>query len=215
MSQADRGPIAPGKRYAAETIRSHYSLFAGMMKKAVARGLMGWVSFIDIELPKSSATERRYLAENQVAALVDAMPGRYKVLVIVGAYLGLRWARARRASAVRTVTLDGRSGFQLFACSRRIERSNGQYAGQGIRQDPVRTPDLKMPAWVAEALTWQIHAFPHDEWVFPAPGGRLPPLRQLPYTGLVDRHGRLRVDPFDFHELRHTAGRPSSLFGRS
>ena len=62
-----------------------------MMKQAVAGGLIARSPCIDIELPNVVRKECRYLTENEVAALVDAMPGRYKSPVVVGAYLGLRW----------------------------------------------------------------------------------------------------------------------------
>ena len=52
LSQAE---YAPGKTYAAETIRGHYALFAAIMKKAVARGLIAKSPCVEIELPSSGS----------------------------------------------------------------------------------------------------------------------------------------------------------------
>lgn len=198
-----RTEYAPGKTYAPETIRSHYALFAGMMKKAHARGLIGRSPCLDIELPKVVRNERRYLDEAQVATLIDAMPGRYKGLVIVGAYLGLRWqelAGLRRDA----VTLAAGQVPTLRVIST-IERSNGRYEVKEYGKSLAARRTLKMPSWVAEALVWHMRAFPHREWVFPAPEGGY-----LLYDNFRTRvwaaaTTAAEVDPFDFHELRHTA----------
>lgn len=198
-----RTQYAPGKTYSAETIRSHYALFAAMMKKAVARGLIGRSPCTDIELPKVVRDERRYLREDQVAALVDSMPGRYKVLVIVGAYLGLRWQELAglRPSAV-TLTAGPVASLRVIST---IERSNGRYEVKDYGKSQAARRTLKMPAWVAEALAWHMKAFPHREWVFAAPEGgylRYDNFRTRVWSRATEAAG---VDPFDFHELRHTA----------
>jgi integrase len=70
--------------------------------------------------------EQRYLTEDEVEALVEEMPDRYKPLTYMGAYLGPRWQeigglrrsnldmRPRRLATVRIVTT--------------IERANNRYA---------------------------------------------------------------------------------------
>ncbi len=200
LAQAE---YAPGKTYAAETIRSHYALFAGMMKRAVSRGLIARSPCVDIELPRVVRNERRFLTAEEVAGLVDAMPGRYKTLVIVGTYLGLRWqelAGLRRSA----VTLKDGQVPALRVIST-IERSNGRYEVKEYGKSAAARRTLKMPAWVSESLTWHMSAFPHSEWVFPSPGDgflRYDNFRNRVWSGATTAAG---VDPFDFHELRHTA----------
>lgn len=198
-----RTQYAPGKRYTAETIRSHYALFAAMMKKAVARGLIGRSPCTDIELPKVVRDERRYLTEKQVAALVGATPARYKVLVIVGAYLGLRW---QELAGLRRGAVSMRQGeVPSLRVISTIERSNGRYEIKEYGKSLAARRTLKMPAWVADALAWHLRAFPHKEWVFAAPEGgylRYDNFRTRVWSPATEGAG---VDPFDFHELRHTA----------
>lgn len=193
----------PGKTYAAETIRGHYALFAAIMKRAVARGLIAKSPCVEIELPEVARRERRYLAEDEVAVLVEVMPGRYKTLVIVGAYLGLRWqelAGLRRTA----VSMSPREVASLRVTST-IERSNGRYEVKEYGKSAAARRTLKMPAWVAESLAWHLRAFPHEEWAFPSPQGkflRYDNFRKRVWTPATEAAG---IAPLDFHELRHTA----------
>lgn len=47
-----------------------------------------------VPLPSERAKPPRYLTQREVERLVDAMPERYRPLVLVGAYAGLRWGEA-------------------------------------------------------------------------------------------------------------------------
>ena len=203
VAKMARTEYAPGRTYSPETIRGHYALFAGMMKKAAARGVIGRSPCLDIELPKVVRNERRYLTEGQVEALVDAMPGRYKTLVVVGAYLGLRWQELAGLRRDAVTMVEGQ--VPALRVISTIERSNGRYEIKEYGKSFAARRTLKMPAWVAEALAWHMKAFPHREWVFPAPEGGY-----LLYDNFRTRVWALataaaEVDPFDFHELRHTA----------
>lgn len=194
---------APGKTYAAETIRSHYALFAAIMKKAVARGLIGRSPCVDIELPRIIRDERRFLTASEVATLADAMPERYKTLVITGAYLGLRWQELAGLRPSALMLEPGR--VPTLRVITTIERSNGRYEVKEYGKTAAARRTLKMPAWVAESLTSHMRAFPHQEWVFHAPGGgflRYDNFRNRVWSGATTS---ARLDPFDFHELRHTA----------
>lgn len=54
-----------------------------------------------VPLPSERAKPSRYLTQREVERLVEVMPERYRALVLVGAYAGLRWGEAvglRRAS---------------------------------------------------------------------------------------------------------------------
>lgn len=203
VAKMARTEYAPGKTYSPETVRGHYALFAGMMKKAAARGVIGRSPCLDIELPRVIRNERRYLTEGQVEALVDAMPGRYKTLVVVGAYLGLRWQELAGLRRDAVTMVEGQ--VPTLRVISTIERSNGRYEVKEYGKSYAARRTLKMPAWVTEALDWHMRAFPHPQWVFPAPeGGYLlyDNFRSRVWTTATTSAG---VDPFDFHELRHTA----------
>lgn len=201
--QLSRTEHLPGQTYAAETIRGHYALFAAIMKRAVARGLIAKSPCVEIELPEVVRTERRYLPEDEVAVLVEVMPGRYKSLVVVGAYLGLRW---QELAGLRRSAINMRPGeVPSLRVTSTIERSNGRYEVKEYGKSAAARRSLKMPDWVAESLGWHLRAFPHDEWVFPSPGGgflRYDNFRNRVWKPATEAAG---IAPFDFHELRHTA----------
>jgi integrase len=193
----------PGKTYSAETIRGHYAVLAAIMKKAVARGLISRSPCVEIELPKVIRGERRYLNDDDVVLLVDAIPGRYKALVVTGSYLGLRWqelAGLRRDA----VSMEPGEAPALRVIST-IERSNRRYIVKEYGKSAAARRTLKMPDCAATYLSWHLAEFPHDMWVFPSPKGsflRYDNFRKRVWQGATQAAG---VAPFDFHELRHTA----------
>lgn len=193
----------PGKTYAPETIRGHYALFAAIMKRAVARGMIPKSPCVEIELPEKIRIERRYLAEDEVAVLVEVIPGRYKTLVIVGAYVGLRW---QELAGLRRTAVNMRPGeVPNLRVASTIARSNGRYEVKEYGKSAAARRTLKMPDWVAEGVSWHLRAFPHDEWVFPSPQGsflRYDNFRNRVWKPATEAAG---IAPLDFHELRHTA----------
>ena len=47
----------------------------------------------DVPLPSERAKTPRFLSQTEVEHLVAEVPDRYRALVLVGAYGGLRWVR--------------------------------------------------------------------------------------------------------------------------
>jgi integrase len=82
------------KGLAASTIETIYVIFASVMRGAVRDGYIRKTPCDDIRLPETSATVIRLLTPGQVLALAAAMPGRYAVLVLLGAGAGLRQGEA-------------------------------------------------------------------------------------------------------------------------
>jgi integrase len=192
-----------GRTYKAETVRGHYALLASILKRATARGLIAKSPCIDIELPKVVKAERRYLTEDDLQRLIDVMPDRYKVLAIVGGYLGLRW---QEMAGLRRTSLDLSLGkVPSLRVTSTIERSNGTYRVKEYGKSDAARRTLKMPASVARAMAWHLGAFPDDEWVFSSPMGgylRYDNFRTRVWLPATQAAG---LAPFDLHELRHTA----------
>ena len=61
---------------------------------AVADGRLFANPAFDIPLPSERPKQPRFLTQAEVERLTNAMPPRYKALVLVGAYAGLRWGEA-------------------------------------------------------------------------------------------------------------------------
>ena len=49
----------------------------------------------DVPLPSERAKIPRFLSQSEVERLAAEVPDRYRALVLVGAYAGLRWGRQR------------------------------------------------------------------------------------------------------------------------
>lgn len=198
-----RTEYRPGKTYGAETIRGHYALLVAILKRAVARGLISKNPCIDIELPKVVKKERRYLTEDQLHGLIQATPDRYRTLVIVGGYLGLRW---QELAGLRRSSLKMAPGkVPTLTVASTIERSKGTYRVKEYGKSLAAKRTLKLPGFVAEALAWHLEAFPDPEWVFSAPkGGHLKydNFRNRVWLPATEAAG---LAPFNLHELRHTA----------
>ncbi len=76
--------------YSATTVRDIYKHFRKIMSAAMIEGFVRSNPCKRIQLPKVARNERRFLSEHKVEALADAIDDRYRVLVHVSAYLGLR-----------------------------------------------------------------------------------------------------------------------------
>ncbi|MDQ4144276.1 MAG: hypothetical protein M3198_11135 [Actinomycetota bacterium] len=122
---------------------------------------------MEIELPQVIRSERRYLTEDEVALLVDVMPARYKALVVVASYLGLRWQEL--AGLRRDAVIMKPGEVPALRVISTVERSNGKYSGREYGKSAAARRSLKMPGWTAKYLSWDLTEFAHDEWAFPSP----------------------------------------------
>ncbi len=189
--------------YEPVTIRSHYDLMAAIMRRAVEDALIPRSPCRSIELPQVIASEKRYLTEDEVERLVDAVEPRYKALVYTAAYLGLRW---QEIAGLRRKALDIRPAkLASMRVVTTIERAQGRYRAVEYGKSKAARRTLKMPEFLREVLLWHLKAFPSDEWVFPAPEGgflHYVNFRRRVWNPAVERAG---LAPLTFHELRHTA----------
>lgn len=122
------------KGLAPRTVREAYRILGGVMREAVEDRLIPESPCRRVGLPRVSSGERRYLTPQEVEALASAMDDRYRALVYVGAYLGLRWGELGGLKRVhlnmlkRQVTVLGsleRVGAVTSATSRRRRPTAG------------------------------------------------------------------------------------------
>lgn len=189
--------------FKAETIRGHYDLLAAIMRRAVEDGLITKSPCRSTELPAVIAQEKRYLTEDEVEGLVDAVEPRYKALVYTAAYLGLRW---QELAGLRRKVLHIRPGrLASLRVVATIERAIGRYRAVEYGKSKAARRTLKMPHFLRDIFLWHLNAFASDEWVFPAPEGgfmRYDNFRPRVWNPAVESAG---LAPLTFHELRHTA----------
>jgi integrase len=76
------------------TIEVVYSFLAGIFRAAVRDRLLVISPCVDVRLPKPEPKRVEPLATEKVEALIEAMPARYRALVMVAAGTGLRQGEA-------------------------------------------------------------------------------------------------------------------------
>ena len=180
--------------YAATTVKKAYQTLARIMKAAVGK----WIArtpCVGIVLPNDDNRRMRILSEEQVVALSDAMPARYRVQVLTGAYTGLRIGELA-ALRVRHVNFRRRT----LAVEETLTEPRGH-----VQFGPPKTKagrrTISVPASIVDELATHVAAFVVD-------GGRNPDA--LIFAG--DRGAPLRPNNFrapDLAEGGQGLGRPA------
>lgn len=152
-----------------------------------------------VPAPKIEQDEPWILTPEEVERLADAVPERYRALVLVGAYGSLRWSEL---VALRVDRLD------LPRRRVRVE-SKLVEAGHLIEGEPKTKRSRRwvtLPEFVTLALAEHIRLFPpgKDGLVFTAPQGG--PLRRHTFRSRVWTKAATAADleGFAFRHLRHT-----------
>ena len=105
--RAERRGLAPA------TVQKAYQLLGKVMGAAVDAGMLAQSPCRRVPLPKVEREEMRFLTPAEVATLADAIQPRYRALVLVGAYGGLRIGelaglRRSRVDLLRGTVAGGR-----------------------------------------------------------------------------------------------------------
>jgi integrase len=110
----------------------------------------------------------RFATVAQVSALADAVPARYRALVLVAAFGGLRWAELVGLRVRRVDLLHGR-----VTVAEQVSEVNGRFIPGPPKTEAGRRT-LTLPALAAAALDEHLGEFAEagpDGLVFPAPKG--------------------------------------------
>ena len=188
--------------FAPETIRGLYTILASMMKLAEDDGVIAKSPCRRIELPPIVREEQRYLTTSEVELLAHQIAPRYRAVVYVAAYLGLRW---QEVAGLKTkyVNLDSRPATLRVVST--IERARGRYSVVDLGKTKAARRTLKMPSFLRDMLVAHCDEFPNPLWVFSARRGgflRYDNFRTRIWDPSVERADLGKVT---FHELRHTA----------
>lgn len=202
----------------ASVVHRAYGILASILDDAVDDRLLARNPARGVQLPSKKSAPRRYLTAAEVEAVADTVGRRWRVLVLILAWTGLRWGEAT-ALRVRDVNQVRR---RLF-----VERAAEQVEGEWHVTDTKghQRRSVPMPRSVFEELKAYIKELPdpHDRGperlLFPparnADGFLYPPRKAAPRTDR--KKGANRVDWLEAglreagipylspHELRHTA----------
>jgi integrase len=188
----------------ARTVQLVHQTLSRTMRQAVDDELVEVNPAHRARPPKTQRKPTRVLSPEQVAAIADSIDARYRVMVLVAAWGGLRFGEAAALSLPRVRLLE-----------RRIDVAEGLTLGAdgNVFVGPLKTPEsrrtVSIPSFLTDALAEHIAAYPDpagSELLFTAPK-RGPINRQSWRTRFwlpaVRQTGILPLPTF--HHLRHHA----------
>jgi uncharacterized protein (DUF3084 family) len=85
---------APSRMLSPSRVRQTYQLLAMVLKAAVESGYLARSPCVGVRLPRPPRREMTVLTPDQVDDLAAAVPNRYRALIYVLAFGGLRWGEA-------------------------------------------------------------------------------------------------------------------------
>jgi integrase len=187
--------------HAPATVVKAHQILSKLLRAAVDAGMLPSNPCERVALPRIERHEMRFLEPGEVAALADAIDARYRAVVLLGCYGGLR---AGELFGLRAGAVD--------PLRRRVTVSEicVEVRGQ-ITFGPPKTRagrrTVPLPRFVGDALATHMRdlAVAADELVFPAPEGgpvRLSLWRRRFWAPAVRAAG---LEPLRIHDMRHTA----------
>jgi len=152
-----------------------------------------------IRPPQAQRHEQRYLTPAEVARLADTIDQRYRGLVYLAAYGGLRIGEL---AGLRVGRVDLSAG-TVQVVEQVVEVAGIQHFGPPKTAAGRRT--VPVPRFVVDELVPLCEGKPPDALVFTAPGGGV--LRRTIWAARFFRPAVERADlaPLRIHDLRHTA----------
>ena len=176
-------------------------LMRKIMATAVAAGRIPASPCNGIRLPRIEREEARFLAPAEIGALTDTINERYRGLVMLGAFGGLRIGEMLGLRAKHLDLLHGRVSVAEIL----VEVSGQLYFGPPKTRAGRRA--VPLPRVAIDALDDHLRRYPaaQGDLVFSAPEGgpvRLASWRRRFWKPAVEASG---LSPLRPHDLRHTA----------
>jgi len=188
-----------GRGLAPATVQKAYQLLGKVMGAAVDAGMVMQTPCRRVPLPKVEREEMRFLTPAEIARLADAIDQRYRALVLVAAYGGLRIGELAGLRRRRVDLLRGT-----------VEVAEIVTEAEGVlRFGPPKTRagrrTVGLPRAVVDELAAYLVRAESEAFVFAAPEGG--PLRVHGFRARVWRPAtrRAELDGLRIHDLRHTA----------
>lgn len=193
---------------AAATVKECHRILSAILKLAVEEKLISENPCRGIKLPRPEDRQIRFINESQVEDLVSCMDVRYRVMVYLTAYLGLRWGEV---VGLRHGDVDV-DRFRLRVVGVLEDVGGRVRYKQSPKTDSARRT-LTLPPFLQEMLASHLLENPDTPYVFVSPEGA--PLRRSAFRArlwvpAVDRAG---LKGLHFHDLRHTAASIAHEYG--
>ena len=187
---------------APSTVAKCYQVLGKIMAAAVDAGLLARSPCRNIRLPRVERDPPRFLTPTEVARLAEAIDPRYRALVLVAAYGGLRIGELAGLTRRRVDLLRG-----TVEVAEIVTEVEGQL-GTGQPKTHAGRRTVGLPRRVVTELEEHMATYTApgpDAYVFTAPAGG--PLRATGFRGRIWRPATVAagLPGLEVHELRHTA----------
>lgn len=181
------------------TIVKAAQILAKILRLAVTARRLPVSPCDNLDLPRVERDEMRFLTPDQLADLAAAIDPRYRGVVLLGGYGGLRPGELFGLKVGRVDPLRR----QVHVVEQVVEASGHLHVGPPKTTKGTRV--VPIPPFVADALVSHMAGRIPDDLMFPAPEGayvRLSTWRIRFWRPALKRAG---IDDMRVHDLRHTA----------
>jgi len=185
---------------APDTVRKAYQLLSGALEAAVENGLISRNPARKVELPADDEDhDQRILQLSDMHSLAEAIDPRFRALILVGAYAGLRLGEALGLTA---------SNVNQVRRTLRVDQALSEVNGVitlGSPKTKASRRTISIPKTLARALSDHLSRYaPSNGPIFTSPTGR--PVHR---TNFRVRYWLPAVDlsvgaPLRYHDLRHS-----------
>ena len=183
------------------TARKSYNALNQMMRAALADRKISFNPCADVPLPSVETNEQRFLTGDEVTLLADCIEPRFRALVLVAAYGGLRFGEL---AGLRRRRVDGLRGRVNVA---ETLSDVGGVLSLGKPKTKRSTRTVPLPRSIVRELDAHLSNYTApeaDAFVFTGPTGvllRRSAFRRYWWHPAVARAG---LEGLRFHDLRHT-----------
>jgi integrase len=184
------------------TVRRRYAVVSAMFTAAVNFDLIARSPCRGVRLPPTRPAKARILSTEEFGALLDEMPLRHRLLVQLGAVLGLRFSEC---AGLRVGCVD----FDMHVV--RIEETLSEASGRLFTKMPKTAAgrrvlplprDLEIALW--DHLRRERRIGQPDAFVFQGPKGGLVRRTQFRSRVWIPACRRAGLEGLGFHDLRRT-----------
>lgn len=194
-----------------------YRLLHGIMATAVRDQVIAANPCTITGAGTSEAIERKPATIEQIETIADNMPERYRALIHVAAWSGLRFselAGLTRADVVLTILDDGSKGYRL-----NVDKQTYRLNGKLYEKEPTKTKAGRrvvfLPPHLTDLLTQHLRTFTgarNDDYVFCTSKGTPISNNVVNKRFRIAREAANRPD-LRFHDLRHTCATMAAQTG--